>query len=59
MVAIDIEASGVNYEKNSIVSLGAIDMSDPGRRFYGECRIWDGAHVSPENLEFLKMKVPD
>jgi DNA polymerase III epsilon subunit-like protein len=45
MISIDVEASGTNYEKHSIVSLGAVDLSDPSRRFYGECRIWDGAHI--------------
>lgn len=45
MIVIDVEASGTNYEKHSIVSLGAIDLDEPARRFYGECRIWEGAHI--------------
>jgi DNA polymerase III epsilon subunit-like protein len=45
MIIVDIEASGTNYEKHSIVSLGALDITDPANRFYGECRIWDGAHI--------------
>lgn len=45
MIVIDVEASGTNYEKHSIVSLGAIDLDEPTRRFYGECRIWEGAHI--------------
>lgn len=45
MIIIDVEASGTNYEKHSIVSLGAIDLDEPTRRFYGECRIWEGAHI--------------
>lgn len=45
MIVIDIEASGTEYHKHSIVSLGAIDFSDPTRQFYDECRIWDGAHI--------------
>lgn len=56
MIAIDIEASGVNYEKNSIVSIGALDMLNPEQRFYGECRVWEGSHISPEAMEFLKME---
>jgi DNA polymerase III epsilon subunit-like protein len=51
MISIDVEASGTNYEKHSIVSLGAVDLSDPSRRFYGECRIWDGAHIMEEALK--------
>ncbi len=51
MICIDIEGSGTNYDKHSIVSLGAVDMSDPTRQFYAECRIWDGAHIMEEALE--------
>ncbi len=50
MISIDVEASGIHYEKHSIVSLGAIDMDAPARQFYIECRIWDGAHIMEEAL---------
>ncbi|MFM2424006.1 MAG: hypothetical protein RLZZ70_395 [Candidatus Parcubacteria bacterium] len=50
MIAIDIEGSGTNYYKHSIVSLGAIDMSNPTRQFYAECQIWPGAHFMEEAL---------
>lgn len=55
MIAIDIESSGVNYDKHSIISIGAIDMADKEKRFYGECRVWDGSHFSSETAEFLQM----
>ncbi len=45
MIVIDVEASGTNYEKHSMVSLGALDFDNPDNRFYMECRIWDGAHI--------------
>ncbi len=48
MIVIDIETSGVDYQKNSIVSIGALDFSQSERRFYGECRLWDGAHINNE-----------
>lgn len=51
MIVIDIEASGVEYAKHSIVSIGALEFEHPEREFYGECRIWDGAHVMDEALE--------
>ncbi len=50
MIAIDVEASGTNYAKHSIVSVGAVDCANPTRQFYEECRIWDGAHISDESL---------
>ncbi len=51
MLVLDIEASGTNYEKHSIVSIGALDLRQPDNRFYAECRIWDGAHIMDGALE--------
>jgi len=48
MIIVDVEASGVVYQKHSILSIGALDYSNPENRFYGECRIWDGAHILEE-----------
>lgn len=50
MLILDIEGSGTNYDKHSIVSIGALDSDNPEYRFYGECRIWDGAHIMTEAL---------
>ena len=50
MIVVDVEASGVSPEKDSLVSVGAVDFSDSKNRFYEECRIWDGAHVEEEAL---------
>lgn len=50
MICVDIEASGLDPKKDSIVSIGAIDLHNPTRQFYEECRIWDGAHISDEAL---------
>ncbi|MCA9357195.1 3'-5' exonuclease [Candidatus Nomurabacteria bacterium] len=51
MLILDIEASGTNYEKHSIVSIGALDFNQPDNRFYEECHIWDGAHIMDGALE--------
>jgi DNA polymerase III epsilon subunit-like protein len=62
MIVVDVEASGTNYEKHSIVSVGAIDMADPSRQMYEECRVWDGAHIDPSALEvcgFTEAEVTD
>jgi len=45
MLILDIEASGTEYSKHSIVSIGAFDFDNPDNRFYMECKIWDGAHI--------------
>lgn len=62
MLILDIEASGLDYEKHSIVSLGALDLDKPDYRFYMECRVWDGAHISDEALAvngFTKEQITD
>ena len=45
MLVLDIEGSGTDYRKHSIVSIGSLDLHNPTNRFYGECRIWEGAHI--------------
>ena len=51
MIVVDVEASGTEPHKHSIVSVGAIDFDKPDRQLYAECHIWDGAHVMDEALE--------
>ncbi len=62
MLIIDVEASGTEAHKHSIVSLGALDFSNPTNRFYEECRVWDGAHIMDGALEvngFSKEQITD
>lgn len=62
MIVLDLEASGTNYQKHSIVSIGAIDFDNPNNQFYDECRVWDGAHIDDEALVvagFSKEEVTD
>ncbi len=62
MIILDIEASGTEYEKHSIVSIGALDFDNPENRFYEECRIWDGAHIMEGALEvngFTEAEITD
>lgn len=62
MIILDIEASGTEYAIHSIVSIGAVDFSKPERRFYVECRIWEGAHIMDGALEvngFTEAQITD
>jgi DNA polymerase III epsilon subunit-like protein len=62
MIVIDVEGSGTEYHKHSILSLGALDYANPSNQFYDECRIWDGAHIMDEALEvngFTKEEATD
>lgn len=51
MIVVDVETTGVDPQKHSIVSIGAVDFSNPQNCFYQECRIWDGAEIMPKALE--------
>ncbi len=62
MIIVDVELTGLDVNKDSIVSIGAIDLSDPKNQFYGECRIWQGAHINKEALgvtEFSEEQAKD
>lgn len=50
MIIVDVESTGTEPAKHSILSIGAIDFLNPNNQFYGECRIWDGAHIMDEAL---------
>lgn len=62
MLIVDVEASGIDPSKHSIVSVGALDLANPQNRFYEECRVWDGAHIMDEALAvngFTKEQITD
>jgi len=50
MIALDLETSGINPKENAILSIGAVDMSDPSNTYYGECRPFDGAVIEDQAL---------
>ncbi len=55
MIIVDVESSGVDPNKDSLVSVGAIDFDNPKNRFYEECRIWAGANIDKESLAVTGM----
>ena len=62
MIILDIEATGTNPNKHSILSIGALDFENPTNQFYDECRMWDGAHLESGALEvngFTKAEATD
>ncbi len=50
MIVADIEATGLDPKKHSILSIGAIELEHPEREFYGECRMWDGASIMTDAI---------
>lgn len=62
MIVIDVEATGVNPEKCSLLSVGAIDFANPNNTFYEECRAFPGAHVEEAALAvagFTRAQIAD
>jgi DNA polymerase III epsilon subunit-like protein len=53
MIVIDIEATGTNYQKHSILSLAALDFDNPENRIHLECRAWEGAHFDEEAMKIV------
>lgn len=51
MIAVDVEGSGTEAHIHSVLSVGAIDLANPTRTFYEECRAWEGARIEDEALE--------
>ena len=45
MIVLDVETTGTDPLKHSILSIGALDFDDPTNQFYDECRVWDGAKI--------------
>lgn len=50
MIVIDLEMSGIDPERHSILSIGAVDFSNPGNQFYMECRLRSNATYMREAL---------
>lgn len=50
MLIVDTECSGLRPDLHSILSIGALDFRNPENRFYGECRVWEGAEIMDEAL---------
>jgi DNA polymerase III epsilon subunit-like protein len=51
MVVLDIETTGLNPFKNSIVEIGALDFNNPSNQFYQKCRVFEGAEIDPVALK--------
>lgn len=50
MIVLDVESSGIDPNKHSVLSIGALDLEDPTNQFYDECRVWEGAGIEKEAL---------
>lgn len=55
MIILDVETTGTNPLKNSLVSIAALNFDDPEDRFYEVCKIWESAEIDPRALEINGM----
>jgi len=53
MIVLDIETTGTNPEKHSIVQIGAVNFEHPEQIFNELCHIWDGAHMDQDSMKFI------
>src|SRR3989338_289015 len=59
MIVVDMESTGVDPIKHSLLSVGAVEYGSPENFFYEECVVWDGAHVDDEALAINGFKRED
>lgn len=51
MIVVDVETTGFDHVKHSILSIGAVDFQNQENYFYRECRLREGAEINPQALE--------
>ena len=50
IISVDVETSGLHPERNSILSIGAVETGKPENTFYAECNAFQGARINDEAL---------
>lgn len=50
MIVLDVESTGLSPVRNSIISLGALDLENSSNRFYAECKVWEGGEIEDQAL---------
>lgn len=58
MIVLDVETSGLDPQKHSLLSIGAVEF-DTGKEFYAECRIQDYKSVNAYALTVNGFSVTD
>jgi DNA polymerase III epsilon subunit-like protein len=59
MIVLDIETTGLDPLRHSVVEVGAIDFDCPGNYFNERCQIWEGAEIDFKALEINGLTMND
>ena len=46
MIALDVETTGVDPKRNSVIEVSAVDLDNPYKFFFGTCQAIRGRDVS-------------
>lgn len=59
MIVIDLETSGVHFDRHGIIAIGAVNFDNPSHEFFGEAHLPDGIHVEQEALDVNGYRLDD
>ena len=62
MIVVDVETTGLDPHRNSIVSIGAVEFENPANQFYQECKVRSCSEISDGALKingFTRKEVAD
>jgi DNA polymerase III epsilon subunit-like protein len=59
LIVVDVETSGLDEERDQIVSIGAVDFAKPQRTYYNECRLSRRVRPTQEALDITGFSLKD
>ncbi len=57
MIVVDVETTGLDFNIDQILSIGAVDFTKPHRTFYAECALSRGVRPTKEALDITGFSI--